>query len=132
MTMLVCKVPRLKFPLLWFAVLLALVPSCFGQSASVEFLSSQVLSNTNNCNTAFAGHFHKSALTDFVGSCIVAWPPYQPSMNTVQLNHGNGLFVPVEDTAIDGTSEIVAVGDLNGDGFDDLIVAQVSGNFCEG
>jgi hypothetical protein len=109
-----------------------LVPSSFAQNAALEFQSSQILSNTNGCNGAWAGHFHKSPLMDFVGSCIIAWPPAQPSMNTVELNRGNGVFVPVEDTGIDGTSEIVAVGDLNGDGFDDLIVAQVSGNFCEG
>jgi hypothetical protein len=68
---------------------------------------------------------------DFVGSCIVTWPLSQPSHTTVQLNHGNGVFVRVEDTGIDGTAEVAAVGDLNGDGFDDLIVAKVTDNFCE-
>jgi hypothetical protein len=61
---------------------------------------------------------------------LISEPLELAYLNTVQLNHGNGIFGPVEDTVIDGSAEVVAVGDLNGDGFDDLIVSQLNGGSC--
>lgn len=63
---------------------------------------------------------------DFFATCI---DNYQGTHNLAVLNQGNGFFTDVEDTAGDSSQDIVSlVADLNGDGFDDLILINESGD----
>lgn len=94
------------------------------QDSSISFDTSQPVPFANACNNAFAGHFHKSTLMDFMTTCSPTYPSGATPNNTVQLNQGNGTFKPVEDTAIFQTAVPVAVADMNGDGYTDLVLNQ--------
>jgi len=112
----------LRLPLLLAAVFSA---SAFcAQNSAVNFIDSQPVPTANACKSVFAGHFHKSTPMDLVTTCTPSYPPSAVPNNTAMLNQGNGTFTSVEDTAIDQVATPVAVADMNGDGYSDLIVNE--------
>lgn len=97
-------------------------------NAAVNFTDSQIVAIPNPCNgstVAFAGRFHRITGMDFIQTCYPEIPPGADPQNAVLLNQNNGIYKPVEDTAIDGRLALpLAVADLNGDGYSDLILTR--------
>ena len=98
------------------------------QNSAVNFTDSQPVPLANACNAAFAGHFHKSTLLDFMTTCSPNYPPGTNPNNTALLNQGNGTYKRVEDTAIDNYATPVLSVDMNADGYSDLILDQIYGS----
>ncbi len=94
------------------------------QNSAVAFTAGQPVPGANACSNAFAGHFHRGARMDLVSTCTPGNFPGQGPFTAVLLNQGNGLFNPVEDSAIDGIASPVLAVDMNGDGLADLVVNQ--------
>lgn len=91
------------------------------QNSAVNFTDSQSVPLAKACTSAFAGRFHHTSSMDFLEYCLGS--PASPK-TTALLNQNNGIYKPVEDTAVNNIASPLLTVDLNGDGYTDVVLAN--------
>jgi len=74
------------------------------------------------------GDFNGDGVKDVVVANAGTDPQYVDGSVSVLLGNGDGTFQPARNLDVGGSARGISVGDFNGDGFDDLVVADYPSN----
>src|ERR1039458_5352004 len=100
-------------------------------SGNGSFQSQRTYAAGNNPGAMAVADLNGDGKPDLVvvDSGVPAYSPKTPGAVYVYLNDGSGGFQPATVYAASVTPNYVAVGDVNGDGKPDLVVATTNGSF---